>query len=262
MKRSIHVASFVAGLSLVAVSVTAQTPAVPTMGFHNVHLRAPDPAAASDWYIKHLGATKGGAPQLVYFGKVLIEFMKADKAGPSVGSVVDHIGLSYTDLTTKMKQLESAGVKILNPMRDAPGLFKLAFIEDPWGTKIELVEDTDQVGFHHVHLRVPDAAGTLKWYEDTFGGEKGLLKGKIQGLRYSGVWLLTQSSGAEKPVPTADRAIYNIAFEVADIDRSVATLKAMGLQVPVEPRAIGNRLKYAFIDDPVGVRIELIDNTP
>jgi catechol 2,3-dioxygenase-like lactoylglutathione lyase family enzyme len=235
---------------------------VPTLGFHNVHIRVPDPPKASEWYIRFLGATKGAQPQLIYFGKTLVEFIRTDNPQPSAGSVVDHIGLSFANLDARMKDFESGGVKVLTPVRDNPGLFKLGFIGDPWGTKIEVVEDAELLGFHHVHLRVPDAPGTLKWYEDTFGGERARLKGRIEGLRYGSVWLLVQSSGAEKPVPTADRAIYNIAFEVADIDVAVATLKAKGLKVPVEPRALGTRLKYAFIDDPVGVRIELIDNTP
>ena len=36
--------------------------------------------------------------------------------------------------------------------RDVPGLFKIAFIFDPWGTRIELAEDPDYLGFHHIHL--------------------------------------------------------------------------------------------------------------
>jgi catechol 2,3-dioxygenase-like lactoylglutathione lyase family enzyme len=262
MQRTIRFGAYLSvGLALCTGSAFAQGPAVPTMGFHNVHMRVPEPAKASEWYIKYLGATKGAQPQLIYFGKTLVEFLRTDTPKPSAGSVVDHIGLSFPDLAAKMKEFESGGVKIVAPVRDVAGLFKFGFIEDPWGTKIEVVEDAELLGFHHVHLRVPDSAGTLKWYQDTFGGERSRLKGRIDGLRYGSVWLLADSSGAEKPVPTADRAIYNIAFEVADINAAVATLKAKGLQVPVEPRSIG-RLMYAFVDDPVGVRIELIDNTP
>jgi catechol 2,3-dioxygenase-like lactoylglutathione lyase family enzyme len=250
-------ACLAACLAFVATTAFAEGPAVRTLGFHNVHIRVPDPAKAGEWYVKHVGATAGRAPHLVYFGKVLVEFIKTDNPQPSAGSVVDHIGLSYTDLAAKMKELEAAGAKVVTPMRDAPGLFKLGFVEDPWGTKIEAVEDPELLGFHHVHLRVPDPTATLKWYEDTFGGERSKLKGRIEGLRYGPVWLLAASSGTEKVVPTADRAIYNIAWLVPNVDEAVATLKGKGLTVTTEPRSIG-QVRYAFVDDPVGVRIELI----
>jgi catechol 2,3-dioxygenase-like lactoylglutathione lyase family enzyme len=64
-------------------------------------------------------------------------------------------------------------------------------------TKIEVVQDPELVGFHHVHLRVPDPAATLQWYQDMFGGERASLKGRIDGLRYGGVWLLAAGSGQE-----------------------------------------------------------------
>jgi catechol 2,3-dioxygenase-like lactoylglutathione lyase family enzyme len=120
-----------------------------------------------------------------------------------------------------------------------------------------MVEDPELLGFHHVHLRVPDAVATLKWYEEMFGGERGKLKGRIDGLRYGTVWLLAAASGADKPVPTADRAIYNIAFTVTNVDEAVATLRSKGVTVTTEPRSIG-QVRYAFVDDPAGVRIELI----
>jgi hypothetical protein len=44
--------------------------------FHNVHIRVPDPPKAGEWYVKSLGATAGRAPQLIFFGKTLIEIHK------------------------------------------------------------------------------------------------------------------------------------------------------------------------------------------
>ena len=41
--------------------------------------------------------------------------------------------------------------------------FKLAFIEDPWGTRIEVVQDPQKLGFHHLHVRRQPPA-TLAWY--------------------------------------------------------------------------------------------------
>jgi catechol 2,3-dioxygenase-like lactoylglutathione lyase family enzyme len=227
--------------------------------FHNVHIRVPDPAKAGEWYVKSLGATAGRAPQLIFFGKTLIEFLKDEAAKPSAGSVIDHIGLSYADLDEQMKVLSANGAKIVTPVRDVPGLFKLGFIEDPWGTKIEVVQDMEQLGFHHVHLSVPDPPNVLSWYQDAFGGERTKLKDRIDGLRYGGVWLLAAASAAgEEPASSAGHAIYNLAWTVPSVDDAVAALRAKGLKVTVEPRSLPT-VRYAFVEDPNGILIEFIE---
>jgi catechol 2,3-dioxygenase-like lactoylglutathione lyase family enzyme len=89
------------------------------------------------------------------------------------------------------------------------------------------------------------------------GGERGRLKGRIDGLRYGTVWLLAASSGTERPAPSLDRAIYNVAWLVPNVDEAVAALKARGVKTRVEPRSIGT-VRYAFVEDPNGVQIEFI----
>jgi catechol 2,3-dioxygenase-like lactoylglutathione lyase family enzyme len=243
--------------ALVATAAFADGPVVNSLAFHNVHIRVPDPAKAGEWYVKYAGATAGRAPQLVFFGKTLIEFVKDEAAQPSVGSVIDHIGLSYADLDAKMKDFAAGGAKVLNPVRDVPNLFKVAFVEDLWGTKIEVVQDAEQLGFHHVHLRVVDPSATLAWYQNMLGGQRGQLKGRIDGLNYGGVWLLAASSGGERPASSAGRAIYNIAWLVPNVDEAVAALKSRGVKTTVEPRSI-NTVRYAFVEDPNGILIEFI----
>jgi catechol 2,3-dioxygenase-like lactoylglutathione lyase family enzyme len=252
-----HTAGLGVCFVLVAATAFAEGPLVKTLDFHNVHIRVSDPATAGEWYVKHLGATPGRAPQLVTFGKTLIEFVKTEKLLPSAGSVIDHIGLSYADLDAKMQDFAAGGAKVVTPVRDVPGLFKLGFIEDLWGTKIEVVQDAELLGFHHVHLRVPDAAATMKWYLDMFGGQQAKLKGRIDGLRYGSVWLLAADSGSEVPAPSLDRAVYNIAYLVPNVDEAVTALKSKNVKTRVEPRSIGS-VRYAFVQDPNGVEIELI----
>src|SRR5262245_20767334 len=96
---------------------------------------------------------------------------------PSAASVCDHVGFSVANLNATMSQLAAAGVKITTPARDVQGLFKLAFVEDPWGTRIEIVQDSQKLGLHHVHLRGPDPAATLAWFADKVGGKTEKLKG-------------------------------------------------------------------------------------
>ena len=204
-----------------------------------------------------MGATRPEAPNQILFGKALIAVVKTTDPRPSTGSVIDHIGLSYADLDAKMKDFEAGGAKIVSPPREMPGVFKLGFIEDPWGVKIEVVQDPELLGFHHVHLRVPDPEATLRWFQDMFGGERSKLKGRIDGLRYGNIWLLAASSGKDTPAPSGERAVMSVGLQVAKIDESTAALKSKGVKFPTEPRQLGS-LWYAFAEDPNGVRVELL----
>jgi catechol 2,3-dioxygenase-like lactoylglutathione lyase family enzyme len=71
------------------------------------------------------------------------------------------------------------------------------------------------------------------------------------------VWLLAAAAGNDNPVPSADRAIQNLAFQVSDVDAAMTALKDKQVKAVVEPRSLGD-LRYGFIEDPNGVRIEII----
>jgi catechol 2,3-dioxygenase-like lactoylglutathione lyase family enzyme len=237
----------------------AAAPAVQSTGFHNVHLRVPDPAAAADWYVRHLGAAKAAPPFSVEFGRTLIAFVRTPAAEPSEGSVVDHIGLSYPDLAAKMKEFEAAGARIIRPMAEAKGMFAYAYIQDPWGVKIEVMQDTELLGFHHVHLSVPDPAATLTWFHDHLGGERAKLRGILDGVRYGPIWLFASRSAA-KPAPSASRAIMSLAVEVPSVDAAAAAVKERGIALTSGPAQAGP-VRYAFLDDPNGVRVELVTHS-
>ncbi|HLG94955.1 MAG TPA: VOC family protein [Bryobacteraceae bacterium] len=233
--------------------------AVNAIGYDNVHIRVADPAKAVEWYVKNLGATTPAAGQ-VYFGKSLIAVVKTNNPLPSTGSVIDHIGLSYADIDSKVKETEAAGAKVISAPKDAPGIFRYAYIEDPWGVKIELVQDTEMLGFHHVHLSVTDPDATLAWFRENFGGEPAKLRGKLDGLRYGGIWLFAAKS-KEQPAASADRAIMSFGLRVSNIQEATAALQGRGIKFPVLPRQLGN-LWYAFSEDPNGVRVELLQRPP
>jgi catechol 2,3-dioxygenase-like lactoylglutathione lyase family enzyme len=136
-----------------------------------MHLAADNRAAALDWYMTHLDAKPHPSGDRVLISDVMLVFFERTGSPRSEGSAVDHFGVSFPDIEAKMRAFEAASVKVLAPIRDVPGLFKFAFIEDPWGTKIEVVQDTETLGFHHVHVNVPDPAKTFAWYAEHLGGE-------------------------------------------------------------------------------------------
>jgi len=242
----------------IAARAAAQTPVIPILD--HIHLNVPDQAKAVEWYQKHFGGQPfAEAPDRVMFGDTRLIFLKNDKGQPSTGSALDHLGFSVPDLDAKMKEFEAAGVKIVNPARDVPGLFKLAFIEDPWGTRIEVVQDADKLGLHHMHLRGPDPAAILAWYKDRFTGEPGKLKDRIDGLKLSGVWIVVQRGDA---TPSEGHAIDHIGFRTSNLDRKTAELKAQGVKFTTEPRPLklagGAVVNFAYLEGPAGAKIELV----
>ncbi len=226
----------------------------------HVHLSAPDPTAAVAWYQKYFGGqTMAEATDRLLLGDVRIIFSKREKTLPSEGSAVDHIGFSVANLDDTMKAFQSDGVKITTPARDVPGLFPLAFVEDPWGTRIEVVQDSAKLGVHHIHLRGADPAAMLAWYAAQFGGRAGKLKDRIDGIDMSGVWILVARGEA---VPSQGHSIDHIGFRPLDVDAAVAVLKTRNVKITTEPRPLtfanGVTARIAFAEAPDGVRIELV----
>lgn len=115
---------------------------------HQVHFFTPDIDAMQKWYVDHFGA----APQS--FGKVKMAnlpgvtliFSPTDTAVTGTkGRALDHIGFEVKDLESFCKGLEASGVKLDTPYRKIPQMgMGVAFLTDPWGTRIELTEHPAQ----------------------------------------------------------------------------------------------------------------------
>ena len=192
-------------------------------------------------------------------------FLRSANAGPSAGSAIDHVGFSFADLDAKMKEFEANGVKVVTPVREVPGLFKLGFVEDPWGTRIEVVQDPELLGLHHIHLRTPNPDEIFTWLLDKFGGEKKQLKGRLDAVFYraagfSDMWILVQRG---ESVPSQGKAIDHIGWRSSGLNETVAEMKAKGVTVTSEPRPLplpnGPTINFAYVAGPAGARIELVE---
>jgi catechol 2,3-dioxygenase-like lactoylglutathione lyase family enzyme len=256
-------------LSLAAVFAFAAPPArAADADYHHVHLTAPSPEDAAQWYIKHMGCEAMAARKdAARCGTVQLLFYRRPPKGGTEGTGMHHIGFSFLNLAEKMKGLEAAGVEIVTPMRE--GKLKTGFVEDPWGTRIEVVEDADSLGFYHVHLHSMDPDATLKWYQAAFGGQ--LLKRKLTGvggLLYGKFWVLaTKPAAHELPLqPTDGRAVDHLGFSFGNLESAVAELKQKGIKFRDEVRtvtnAVGETLKIAFVIGPDDVTIELVQPPP
>ncbi|SRR6266404_3345029 len=237
--------------------------------YDNVHIKVTDPVQAVDWYNKYLGAKTLIAGRTVLIGDVRIVLLKSDNEGPSTGSVIDHIGLSFPSLDAKLKELGAAGIKYQTAPAGTLGSTKTVFVDDPFGgTKIELLQDNDLIGFHHVHLRVADPHATMKWYQEAFGGEIAKVKG-VEGLHYGNMWLLAAKNNGETLAPSDGRAIQNIAWRLKDIQAQFAKMKTMQsvkfLNEPQSAKDPGGSLLpvwYMMVEDPNGVKVETLQRPP
>ena len=262
--------------TIVATALALAPGAALASDYHHVHITitAPSPAMGVDWYSEHMGCEPvADRDDAAICDGVELVFVPQPTSGGSLGTGVNHLGFSYPDLTARMAELEAVGVRGAgvrlqrfedgSTVRDVPGLFKTAFIFDPWGTRIELVEDTERLGFHHVRLSATDPEATLAWYRDVLGGEPAMLKERLDGVQFGDVLFLV-SAHPEGPPPatTQGRAIDHLGFVVPDLDAEAPRLRERGVRFQEEPAVPANArtaAQRAFIIGPDNVRIAVVE---
>ena len=225
----------------------------------HIHLAAPDQPKAVEWYHAHFGAepTPEG-PDRAMLGTTRLIFQKSEMPKPSTGSILGAIGFSVPDLDGAIKALQADGVKMVMAPMVMRGI-RSAQVVDPWGTMIEVVQDPKKLGLHHITVAAPDPAATLAWFAGAFGGKVTKYENAMDGINYGGVWLFVTRGNGE---PSAGHSIDHIGFRPANVDTSVAALKAKNVTVTTEPRPLvlpsGTAMRLAFIEGPGGIRIELV----
>ena len=217
-------------LATAAAPAAAQTPTLP---YDHMHLAAPDQAAAVEWYQKTFGGeTMAEGKDRLMFGKTRFIWLKSTTAQPSADTAIDHIAFSVAD--------------------KAPG-----FMTDPWGVKIEIVNDPQVRGFHHVHLRSMDPAASLAWYKQRFGGSSVKFRG-ADALKYGDVLVLVDKA-TTAPAPSNGHAIDHLGWRVQDLDAQLEAFK--GIKVVQQARDLQlatAKIRFAFVEDTVGAKIELV----
>ena len=243
MKKTFGVA-LVSAVALLAAGPRVAQAADTSM--HHIHIITGSPQESVRWYVQHMGckeiAERNDSAQC---GTVELMFVDQVTMGSTQRSGINHISFSVPDLAAKMADLQKVGVRGIGirfqrfedgtVFRDLPGLFKHGFIFDPWGTRIELVEDPDSVGVHHIHLSAVDPVATLKWYQTALGGTPASLKGRMSGVKFGSVWVLADKHPDGTPVSTKSRAIDHIAFVTQGFDQAIADLRKQRVTVLEEP---------------------------
>ena len=264
MKKLIRLAA------LTAVLCSSVTARAAESTYHHVHIRASDPKAAAEWYTQYMGGSRLGDSAVQMSSAYLFIFPAklggvdgspnpgGDLKG-SEGTASDHLGFSFEDPDAKMEEFKSAGIEILQEVRDVQGKFKYAMIMDPWGTKLEIMEDPELYGFHHVHVVSKDPQKAITWYQEIFGGEITTYKGQssLPSIRYGGMWLMISKTDKDLE-PMWYRSIDHLGWGFKELAKEMARFEERGEKIPVKMYDYRGT-NIAYIESDEGALIELVE---
>ncbi len=170
-----------------AAELGAQLPAPNPSGvaMGHLHFYTKDTDAQKKFWVEVLEAreTKLGDIEVFKLPGVLVMLRKAENAGGTDGSVINHVGVKVRDLAATLKRVEAAHIQIVS--NTPPQAMLLA----PDGVRVELTEDPAISGptiNHHIHFYGGDVLAMQKWYADTFGAIPGK-RGKFDAADLPGV---------------------------------------------------------------------------
>lgn len=262
--------------------------------FHHLHLNSPDPKAAIEFYTTKFDAEKGRFMSIidgVWTQKSWILINKVPSAPPSeVVSTIWHFGWGAEDMkATYQKQLDS-GTKFATPLTDISdiaggtpnaGTFFYAYVLGPDDALIEL-NTARSHNFGHIHLLSEDPVAAGAWYEKHFG-VKARSSAAVRMYRTvqigpSSSFMMDNVNVIIYPIQyatsshmpgwenrktfesTKGRVVDHIGISVPNLDDAIARLRKEGVTVTDEPKSIaGGKVKYAFIEGPDKMRIEIIE---
>jgi catechol 2,3-dioxygenase-like lactoylglutathione lyase family enzyme len=111
---------------------------------HHLHFASNRVDEMRDWHVKAFGAVAGmrGRFKAADLPGVNLSWNPSEQPTlPTKGRALDHIGFEVKDIKAFCARLEAAGIKLDTPPTPRPDLgLTLAFVTDPWGTRIELTE--------------------------------------------------------------------------------------------------------------------------
>ena len=117
----------------------------------HVHLYPPDVPAMQAWYAKVLGGVPGKCTRraaadgadCVDVAGVSLAMSKSDTPlEPTAGRSLDHVGFEVKNLPEFLERMKAEGVTITQGLTASNfvSTMRVAFIADPWGTKMEITE--------------------------------------------------------------------------------------------------------------------------
>ncbi len=139
--------AFVTGPDAIRVEILQDpTLKVPIRG-HHIHFFNASPLEIQAWYAKLFGAVPGkrgnfDAANITASSTVMnLTFSKGDPGAPTKGRALDHLTFNVEGLPAFVARLEAERVQIEQPLKiQENGRTGTAVVIDPWGTRIELID--------------------------------------------------------------------------------------------------------------------------
>jgi len=136
--------AFITGPDDVRVELLQDDTQAPAIQMHHIHMFVTAPLEVQAWYIKHFGATAGKRGQFDTANVPGVELSLTGQEmaqAPTAGRSLDHIGFEVTNLDAFLARLRGMGItQVDGPRLGGNGITKIAYIIDPWGTRIEMTE--------------------------------------------------------------------------------------------------------------------------
>jgi catechol 2,3-dioxygenase-like lactoylglutathione lyase family enzyme len=111
--------------------------------FNHIHFHSAQPKEMQAWYLKNFGGRAGADENTnsILIPGATLTFTEADSAAPTADRAIDHVGFDVKNLEDFCKQLIGNGVKLDSAPHAVPEMkASIAFLTDPWGVRIELME--------------------------------------------------------------------------------------------------------------------------
>jgi catechol 2,3-dioxygenase-like lactoylglutathione lyase family enzyme len=205
----------------------------------------------------------GGNPVMMFPGVYINLNLGAETGdGGSQGSVVNHVGFIVNNVQEQVAKWKAAGVAVLPGNNNR---LDQAYVETPDGVRIEVLEDKTQsvpVRHEHVHFFLPEGevAKAVDWYAATFGGKAGT-RNNAPVVDLPGVQLRFNKADKAQ-APTRHRILDHIGFDVKDHAAFMKRLADAGIKVDEPARKAATGSTIAYLTDPWGTRIEIIERAP
>lgn len=205
----------------------------------------------------------------------MIELLHPAKPSPDETFGITHIAFLSDSLDADFEALVEAGNEpLVKPKVAGSGVGRLAFLNDPNGARVELLERDLKVrvepidhpivkAFDHYSVLANDLDGAEDFYVKSLGMkqlteayiEKTELTMKYLHYDYDVLELLHQ------PTPSTNPIFGHIALRVDNVDDALKSFATQGVSAePGTPKPAGTGIgRIGIIRDPDGVKIELLD---
>ncbi|HXJ40945.1 MAG TPA: VOC family protein, partial [Bryobacteraceae bacterium] len=196
---------------------------------------------------------------------ITLLFTRKTPSGPSAGSAIDHLAFKVPDLGPFVDKLAKTPYKSFHPPASPPAshdkpMEDTLMVDGPDGVRIELIEDNTMYAsleFNHIHLYSTQSKDMQAWYLNNLGGRPGAAENPDSLLLPGAPLTFTQAASV---LPSADRAIDHLSFEVKGLDALCQNLTENGVKLDSAPHSVPElKASVAVLTDPWGTRIELLE---